>query len=74
VNEYPVAVVSASPNYADYGGCIYRADNLPQHGEEITVEIAVTADPSAPGRKIRARVTNIVPDADVPIHATELIE
>jgi hypothetical protein len=73
MNEFRVSVVAADQYAIDYGGCIHRADKLPQPGDEITVEIALTPNPSAVGQEIRVVVTDVRPEDDVPIHATQVM-
>jgi hypothetical protein len=66
-----VWLVSSSGN--ELGQYLYRDEELPKVGQEITVK-PVMRPMSIPGppKKRRARVTSVDPDADVPIRATSL--
>jgi hypothetical protein len=75
--EYGVRLVWYDEAQLQSATFVYRADQLPQEGDEITVdqvgrlERTPTVSPVPPQSR-RARVTKVIPGGDYPIHAVEL--
>jgi hypothetical protein len=70
--EHQVLLVHQDANAVD-GMHVYRAEELPEPDQVITVEVALSPAPSpGPPESGLARVTSVVPDDRFPVRATLL--